>query len=157
MKILASLIALTFTLNAFASQRSVKLQDIVNDYEYAVTVEWDQIDKDFFNQQNEKFSLALDDLFEQGLTSEDVFQAYPTAKLNFPTTLTRQTLTDWMKDQSHFARGANWNGTAVLFYGGVGAVFIGFIAYSVWYSNNYECESWIPSGPRNTCSRWVRK
>lgn len=160
MKSVIFMLALAFSINGHASVGlSKEFKNLVNDYQYAVTVEWDQQDKDFFNLKSTEFSEALDNLFESGLSSQDIKEAFPQMTSNLPLTLTRDSFSDWVKEnkKNFFSQGASWDGTAVLVYGGIAALFIGFISYSVWYSNNYECESWIPNGPRNTCSNWVRK
>lgn len=158
MKSLSLLLALMFTINGYAaSGLSSELQKLINEYEYSVTVEWDQKDTSFFDQKNLDFSIALDNLFEAGLSSEDISEAFPGS--NVPDTLTRETFIAWIeenKNNFHY-QGSSWNGSAVIFYGGVAVVFLGFISYSIWYSSNFECESWVATGPRNTCSNWVRK
>lgn len=160
MKLLASLMVLMFTINGHAAVGlSKELQELVNDYQYSITVEWDQNDKEYLDQKSNEFSIALDDLFKAGLTSEDIKKAYPQVAESIPQNLTRESFNNWVKESSgkFYSQGANWNGTAVLFYGGLAVFFIGFISYSIWYSKNYECASWIPTGPKNTCSEWVRK
>lgn len=160
MKSLVLFLALIFTMNGHAAVGlSKEFQNLVNDYQYSITVEWDQKDKDFIDQKSIEFSEGLDELFEAGLSSHDIKSAFPKMKMSLPEVITRESFSDWVEENKNhfFSQGANWNGTAVLFYGGIAVFFIGFISYSFWYSNNYECESWIPSGPKNTCSKWVRK
>ena len=50
---------------------------VIDDYTYAMTVEWDQKDKVFADSINKKFQTDISQLAEQGLTLEEIKVALP--------------------------------------------------------------------------------
>ena len=74
MRTIALVLSLCFTMNAFAGFASQsKLGTLMNEYEYAVTVEWDQKDQSVLQAQNLLLVESLKEMIAQGeLTSEDI-------------------------------------------------------------------------------------
>ena len=68
-KFITLMLALSiFTVQAQAASQD-GLKDAFNDLSFALTVEWDQKDKEFHNEAMKKFSAQLRDLQAQGLTN----------------------------------------------------------------------------------------
>jgi len=59
------------SVSAHATSRS-GLKQAFDELNYALTVEWDQQDKDFHNAQLKKFSLKLNELKKEGLTNAEL-------------------------------------------------------------------------------------
>ncbi len=157
MKILSALLALCFTMNVFASTGAIsELSSAMDEYQFAMTVEWDQKDQAFKTKQLQTLSAKMSELFKDGLTSEDVnvlienrfknSQVAQAAKVKLAlmgNNLTPANVVDILKDSSSdiYSNGASWNGNAQIFvWGGVIVAIIAIaVAYSQWKDNNYEC------------------
>lgn len=72
MKILSLILALTFSMQAFSSTVKEGLEKALNEYEYSMVVEWDQKDQAAAEKFTHEFSLALQNLKDQGLTHEEL-------------------------------------------------------------------------------------
>lgn len=171
MKILATLLSLFLTINAFASS-SLKHEVLksLDEYQYAMTVEWDQNDRSFAEAQTRKLFQDFSTLFAQGMTSEQVLKILE-AKIRNPAliaelrlkaqslpTNSQEVLVQALADSSasFYSEGASWNGAAVAFYGGVAVFFIGFIAYTTWFNSTYECVEY-ELRYHNVCVRYEEK
>lgn len=171
MKIVAFLLSLCFTLNVFASSNlTSEVQRTIDEYQFAMTVEWDQNDRSFAEAQTRKLFSEISSLFAQGMTSDDLLKIIESKIKNpaivaelrmkaqtLPTGSTEeliQALAD--SSTSFYSEGASWNGTAVAFYGGIAVFFIGFIAYTTWYNANYECVEY-ELRYHNVCVRYEEK
>ncbi len=157
MKIISALLALCFTMNVFASSGSLDaLSSAMDEYQFAMTVEWDQKDQAFQAKQLEALSAKMGELFKQGLTVQDVnvlidsrfknSQVAQAAKAKLAllgNNLTPANVLDILKDNSSdiYSNGASWNGNAQIFvWGGVIVAIIAIaVAYSQWKKDNYEC------------------
>lgn len=157
MKILSTLIALCITMNVFASTGAMNdLSTAMDEYQYSMTVEWDQKDQTFKAKQLEALSGKMGELFKQGLTAQDVnvlinnrfknSQVAHAAKAKLAlmgNNLTPANVVDLLKDSSSdiYSNGASWNGNAQLFvWGGVIVAIIAIaVAYNQWQNKNYEC------------------
>ena len=157
MKIISALIALCFTMNVFASSGALnELSSAMDNYQYAMTVEWDQKDQAFKTKQLETLSGKMGELFKEGLTSQDVnvlinscfknSQVAQAAKVKLAlmgNNLTPANVVDLLKDSSSdiYSNGASWNGNAQIFvWGGVIVAIIAIaVAYNKWQNDNYEC------------------
>lgn len=157
MKIISALIALCFTMNVFASTGAISdLSTAMDDYQYAMTVEWDQKDQAFKAKQLESLSGKMGELFKEGLTSQDVevlinnrfknSQVAQAAKVKLAlmgNSLTPANVVDILKDSSSdiYSNGASWNGNTQIFvWGGVIVAIVAIaLAYSQWKSKSYEC------------------
>lgn len=157
MKIISVLLALCFTMNVFASTGGIsELSAAMDEYQFAMTVEWDQKDQAFKAKQLEALSSKMGELFKEGLTPQDVnvlidnrfknSQVAQAAKLKLSlmgNNITPANVVDILKDNSSdiYSNGASWNGNAQIFvWGGVIVAIIAIaVAYSQWKKNNYEC------------------
>lgn len=157
MKVISILIAFCFTMNVFASTGGLsELSSAMDEYQFAMTVEWDQKDQAFKNKQLEILSAKMGELFKKGLTSQEVnklietrFQnskAVEAAKLKVSlmgNKLTPSNVVEVLKDSSSdiYSNGASWNGNTQLFViGGVIVAIVAIlVAYSQWKDANYVC------------------
>ncbi|MES2527218.1 MAG: hypothetical protein V4598_09020 [Bdellovibrionota bacterium] len=157
MKFISALLALCFTMNVFASTGAMDdLSTAMDEYQFAMTVEWDQKDQAFKTKQLEVLSGKMGQLFKQGLTAQDVnvlidnrfknSQVAQAAKVKLAllgNNLTPANVLDILKDNSSdiYSNGASWNGNTTLFvWGGVVVAIIAIaVAYSKWQNDNYEC------------------
>ncbi len=157
MKLISALIAFCFTLNVFASTGAIaELSSAMDDYQYAMTVEWDQKDQAFKTKQLEALSAKMGQLFKEGLTSQDVnvlienrfknSKVADAARVKLAlmgNNLTPANVVDILKDSSSeiYANGASWNGNTQIFvWGGVLVAIIAIaVAYGQWKNDNYEC------------------
>lgn len=174
MKLFSLILCFCFTTNILASTVPANvLEEAIDNYMYSTTVEWDQISPSF---KNEKDRELMDTLL--ALQSEENFSpaqivAVLEKKINSPELVNilkikaskldgskgPQELLNLLQSQEIdlYTRGASWNGTAVLFYGGIAVVFIAMVSYSFWYDANYECTEWVAESRHNTCANWERK
>lgn len=166
MKLVALLLSLCLTMNVFASSGlSSQVQRTMDDYQYAMTVEWDQQDRSFAEAQTRRLFQEFSALFAQGMTSEELLKIVE-ARIKNPALiqelrLKAQTLPIGSQEEliqaladtsaSFYSEGASWNGTAVAFYGGVAVLFIGYFAYVTWFNSTYECAEIVVSAPHNYC------
>lgn len=142
MKLIAWLLCLTFTMNVFASSG---LNEVVDDYNYTMTVEWDQVDQDFYNTQTEIFVNKIQGLIANGLTQKEV-ENFVAARISDKASLeklalvsknakTTQDVVALLKDHSLnlYQRGANWNGEVVLTIATstIAAVYVIWVTYSL--------------------------
>lgn len=158
MRIISLLIAFCFSLNVMASTGTIQeLEKHLDDYQYALTVDWDQKDEAFYNAKTKDFFEKIGKLIkEDGLSQEQVMKLVET-KMNNKEALnalklklnvlskgaSQEELANIVKESAKdlYAKGASWNGEVVI---GVAvlAVFVGLIAYSVWWDANHECVAW---------------
>lgn len=171
MKVVAILLSLCFTLNVFASSNLTSdVHRTIDDYQYAMTVDWDQNDRTFAEARTRKLFSEISSFFAQGMTSDDLLKIVE-SKIKNPAIVAElrmkaQTLPTGSQEEliqaladsssSFYSEGASWNGTAVAFYGGLAVFFIGFIAYTTWYNANYECVEY-ELRYHNVCVRYEKK
>lgn len=74
MKKIISLILLScLSLNTLASTGTVdQMATAFDNYQFAMTVDWDQRDKIFFEAETEKFRQSMNSLISEGLTTDEV-------------------------------------------------------------------------------------
>lgn len=118
------------------------LKAAIDEFNYAVTVEWDQKDQSFLNAQSEKLSRELLTLKKKGMTNQELMdQALqeikdPTLVREIQTVFSMVSLNAMSatEAQEHvkmaisksYSTGASWNGSAV-----VGAVVVLFVIAGV--------------------------
>lgn len=158
MKYISAIIALCFTMNLFASTGALaELEHSLDDYQYAMTVEWDQRDEAFKGQQIDALAAKVSSLFKSGLTVEDVnllvekrfhnskvAEAVKTKLALLGDQVTPTNVAQVLKENSFelYQRGASWNGDTPMFISiGVAIVAIVaiLVAYGKWKDKNYEC------------------
>lgn len=157
-KLIAYFLLLTFTFNSFAATGTVQeLSGAFDEYQYALTVEWDQKDKSFQEAQTKAFFQKLSLLMSEGLTQKEVLAMAESKMANKEalaalqaklTVLNRfespEELAKFLSQNSKefYAKGASWNGSVdpmtALIVIGVAAL----IGYAIWFSVTHECVAW---------------
>lgn len=154
MRATAWLVLFCMTANVFASTGSVKaLERAIDDYQYAVTVEWDQKDQSQYDSLSVAFTEKLQSLItEEGLTKADINSVLEKkvgnknqlsamkAKLGVLSgAASAQEMVSLLSQNSKelYSQGASWNGDAenILIYGGI-ALLIGGL---IWFYATHEC------------------
>ena len=151
MRVVAVLLSLCLSLNVMAAGVS-ELEKTLNDYQYEMTVNWDQKDEVFVEAQNAKLIAKLTELMNQGLTQADLLSMAEKKinnKVQFDALKTKLALMGEIKSPTElalamkqiskdfYAQGASWNGEVFVYIGWAGAIAL--IAYMVWFSAKYEC------------------
>jgi hypothetical protein len=153
-KILSIVLALSFSLNVFAGAATQELEKSLDNFQYAMTVEWDQKDQKFADAQTQAFFAEMGKLIqEKGLKQEEIIalaekkiankQTVEAIKLKLNlvgnaknTSELQNVLKDISKDM--YSRGASWNGDVVL-YGGIIVLVVAVVGYAVWFGATHEC------------------
>lgn len=157
-KIISFFLLICLTTNVFASTGTVQaLEAHLDEYQYALTVDWDQKDQKFYDTATEAFFQKMQVLITDGhLTKAEVLtmvekksankNAVEALKLKF-TLLSMQdspkALAQAIKDSSKemYSQGASWNGEVMIPLG-IGLVIIAVLAYKWWWDANHKCVSW---------------
>ena len=157
-KIFLGLLAMVFCLNSFAATGVADdFARLVDDYQYSLTVDWDQKNPAVEDQITKKFFLGLDQLTkEKGLKIEEI-EKMVTAKVKDPKALeairvkiallgknpNQREVMELLKAESKnlYSAGASWNGEAVMVYGLV-IVFAALTAYAIYFQLTHECVRW---------------
>lgn len=160
MKTVSILLCLCFSLNVLAASN---IEAVYNDYQYAMTVEWDQKDLDFKNAQTSMFYENVDSLVASGLTSTELMTFVESkvsnkaalaelkaAALNAGSTGEVLALVDANADQL-FAQGANWSGSAVL-RGAIITTISALFVYSIYFTIKHGCMESENGGPYSSCN-----
>lgn len=116
-----------------ASTHAATLRQAMNDFNYAVNVEWDQQDPAFYEAQMDRFQSVMGQLSAQGMTQVEMLNeaksmvkdARTAAELevtlqliesrNLSSAETKKLVMDMMK--SSHSRGASWSGSAMISVG----------------------------------------
>lgn len=156
MKLIAVLLSFCLTMNVFASSVS-ELERSMDEYQFALTVEWDQKDQKFYQEQTEAFMKKMEVLVkEKGLTKEELLkiaekktedkaqiEAIKAKIALMGANASSAEMASLIKQisQDMYKKGASWNGAiteSVL----IGLVVVAIVGYAVWFSANYECVAW---------------
>ncbi|MGE3610325.1 MAG: hypothetical protein AB7I27_12105 [Bacteriovoracaceae bacterium] len=154
MKIISFILLFCFTLNSFASTGSIQeLEKVLDDYQYALTVEWDQKDQNVYQEQTKVLFEKLDELMSKGLSKQELkavlekkvqnAKTIEAIKLklallqNGSTQELFKVVTENRKD--FYSRGASWYGGENLQIAGGVLLLVAIIGYAVWFDNNYDC------------------
>lgn len=154
MRFVSLLVAFCFSLNVMASTGTIQeLERHMDEYQYALSVEWDQQDQAFYDAQTKIFFEKMSKLVSAGLTQEEVLKmveaktknkvALEALKLKISLlskNASAEELAEIVKQSSKdlYSEGASWNGE-VVFSVVFGLVVIGALVYSIWWSANHEC------------------
>lgn len=157
MRLLSILLSLCITFNVLAASGSIQeLERHIDDYQYILTVEWDQKDQKFYDAQTDMFIAKLSELVaKNNLSKEEVLllsekkikdkNAFEAMKLKMSLldqNISPESLAQTLKESSKdfYSRGASWNGdVAIIVPLALIAILIGF---AVWHSLTYECVAW---------------
>lgn len=152
MRLLSVILAFTLSMNVFAGS-VVELEKSLNDYHYALTVEWDQKDAAFYEAKSQEFFAQMSKLIkEEGLSQAEVLKlaeskmdkaSVEALKLKFSLLSkgsSAEELAQTIKESSKnlYAQGASWNGSVIIPVA-VGLVIAGVIGYAIWFSVTHEC------------------
>ena len=167
MKIISLIVLFCLSLNVMAATGSVQaLEKALDDYQYALTVEWDQKDAKVYEAQTNAFFTKLAELKAQGLTTTEINsllekkmsnkQALEALKLKLSVlsdVKSSEALAAVLKDSTKdlYSHGASWNGDMALIWG-VGALFAALIVYEIWFQANHECAQYEQQWVCNTYS-----
>lgn len=133
---------------------------LLDEYQYALTVEWDQKDDEFLKQKSEKFFDEMGVLLSRSEKTQEEMLRFIERKLNnkvhFEAIMLKISLLEKVqaKDQmlqeiseiskDMYMRGASWNGdaAAVALFGAVGIFTVVTIGALVWHYATTECVSY---------------
>lgn len=129
------------------------IEKSLDDYQFAMTVEWDQKDQAFSKHQTEKFLAEIQQAIAEGVTKEEIFglaqikmkspQAVEALKLKVTLLTSSATnpaqLAEILQTSStdFYHQGASWNGEI-----GEYALWAGlalFVGFAIWFAVTYEC------------------
>lgn len=156
MKILSLVLCLVLSMNVFAASSSVgEFERSLDNLQYSMTVEWDQKDKEFYEQISKKFFGEMEHMMANGqLTQEQVMSVLEKKvsnkkaleaiklKLSLMGKVSEAQLAEVLKDSTKemYSQGASWNGDVVT------PVIIGVVVlavgYLIWFHATHECNSY---------------
>lgn len=168
MRIASLLLAFCFTFNVMAASGTVsEFERAMDDYHYALSVEWDQQDQAFYDARTKEFFSRLKNLIgNEGLSGEQIMTvvekragnktAVNALKLKMELiqkNSSSEDLAALIKESSReiYAQGASWNGQAIVPVA-IGLLIAGAIGYAVWWSATHECVSYENQYVCNTYS-----
>lgn len=158
MRFISLLVAFCFTFNVMASTGTVQeLERALDDYQYSLSVEWDQNDQSFYDLKTKEFFGKLEQLIkEEGLSQEQMLSLVE-KKVNNPSVVnalklklsllgkgaTTDDLVSLIKDSTKdmYAQGASWNGE-IVYTVVAGLLVAAIVGYSIWFDTNHECVSY---------------
>lgn len=163
MKILSWLALLAISLNSFAANRSLDgLESVLDEYQYAITVEWDQKDREVMQNITENFrtkvegivtseALILEDIQElakRRIKDSEQLKAFQ-QRLDISKSSSNE-LAKFLMDSSSimYARGASWSGNATVATFIIAPVLI-LAVLDIWFHATHEC---VSSEPVIICS-----
>lgn len=166
MKVLALLLSLCMSLNLMAASGSTEaLSQALDEYQYAITVEWDQKDQAFYQKETNAFFEKIGTAVVEGGLSKEAILALAEKKMgnkkSFEALKLKLALTGDVKSPEQLAKflqenskefyqsGASWNGSIDWVSTGLIVGLIALVAYSVWFSVTHEC---VESEERYSCS-----
>lgn len=157
MRLISALLCFCLTFNVMAASGTVQeLEKALDNYQYALTVEWDQNDSAFMTEKTDALYSLMSELMAKGLTKADIMNVVAKKTKN-PKELealklrmellannanSASDLAKLITEESKnlYSTGASWEGAATA-AGIVSVVLFGsLIAYMIWYENNYTCE-----------------
>jgi hypothetical protein len=161
-RIISLFVAFCFSLNVMASSGTIQeLERHLDDYHYALSVEWDQKDNKFYQEQTEAFFEKLNKLIkEDGLSQKDLLTLMEKKtnnkqlidalklKLSLSQINSSEELAKVVRQSTKdmYAQGASWNGN-VLFPVAIGLLVAAVVGYAIWWNANHQCVA--------TETRWV--
>lgn len=154
MKLVSLLVAFCFSLNVMASTGSVQeLARSIDEYQYALTVEWDQQDDQFYNDQTKMFFNKMEAMIKGGLSQKDI-QSLVETRVNNPkavealklklSLMTKDATTDELVNvvkeatSNMYGRGASWQGHIIAPAVAL-ALVVAVLAYGAWFDANHDC------------------
>lgn len=124
------------------------LKDLVDDYTYSMTVEWDQSNQDFYQSKTEEFQKQLSVLVENGLTEQEVKSVFPEVNQNVPEGELASFILN--NHKSFYTKGASWN-EMIIFYG-LSATILVVLAYKLTqHALKLACKERKTKNPSDPC------
>lgn len=152
MKKISLLLCILLSFNVLATPLST-IEQSLDDYHYAMTVEWDQKDQKFHDEKTQIFLAAIQTAMAEGASKEDIFklaQSKMKSSQNLEALKLKMSLLSApasnsaelveilkMSSADFYTQGASWNGEAgeIALWAGI-ALFVGF---AVWFTIKYKC------------------
>lgn len=167
MKIVSLMIALCFSMNVFAANGSIRaFEMILDDYQYAMSVEWDQKDVMFQEKRTKEFIHKLQQLIEEGSLSQQDVITVVEQRINNKTLVnafklkaklagemnSKDELIKFIRESSTdlYAQGASWNGRIVIPLAIVAGV-ITALGIAIWYSATHGCQEYAQTCDQFGC------
>ncbi len=165
-KLFSLLLVLCFSANVFAGS-TAGLERALDEYQFALTVEWDQKDQKVYQAKTDAFFAEMAKVISQeGLSREQIISVAE-AKMKNKAQLEAlklklalagkagssqelgKVLQESVKDM--YSSGASWNGEAVLpILGGIAVAAL--IGYVIWFHATHEC---VATDQRWECSSYT--
>ncbi|MFL5784520.1 MAG: hypothetical protein ACJ76H_07930 [Bacteriovoracaceae bacterium] len=157
-KIISFVLLFCLSLNVMAGTVGVqKLERQLDDYKFAMTVEWDQKDQNFKDAKTKEFYGALEKIIrEDGLSQLEIMALMEKKLVNHTAlealrlklallgnTSSPETLAKALESSTKdmYSQGASWNGEVVIPLA-IGVIVVAVIAYKWWWEKNHVCAEW---------------
>lgn len=132
MKMKLILLSLVLVSQFSFAQEKMTLKNAIDEYNYALTIEWDQKDLTFLELQNQLLENRILELGDD-ISTKDIMEAFPgvdvfmiDADLQSKRIFTVQDLRSYMETNPiQYAQGANWVGVAGMALGGAALITLG--------------------------------
>ena len=144
MKILSLLLALTFSFSALAnSVGKIAFENAMDEYHYAIAVDWDQKDQEFYDKATTEFHQEISKIYKSGELSRNDLLTILSDRIKdkklrdslilkfslLENASSAEEVTKLIKDFSKtmYSQGASWNGEAILSITVYSVIFGGLI------------------------------
>lgn len=167
MKLVSLFVALCFTMNVFASTGGAKaFEAALDEYHYAVSVEWDQKDVKFHEAKTKELFDKMQALITEGAINQKEINEVIEKKINNKATVdllklkmslagdfqSPEDLANFMRESSKelYSQGASWNGYVVI---PVAVVLTAVVAlgFAMWYSATHGCQEYAQTCDQFGC------
>ena len=171
MRFISALLCFCLSFNVLAASGSVQeLEKAVDDYQYSLTIEWDQKDSKFMTEKTENFYKTLSSLMENGLTQKEIMDLVSRKTTNpkeiEAMAMRLKMLADGATSSSELAKlmaensknfystGASWEG---YYYttGGIILVVAALVGYSIWFESQRTCVATAQATQCGWVSRYI--
>lgn len=165
-KLLSFLLVLCFSANVMAGS-TLGLERAMDEYQYSLTVEWDQKDQKVYQAKTDAFFAEMAKLIAaEGLSQAEILAVASkkmSNKAQFEALKLKLSLAGKAPSSSELAgvlqssvkdmyqSGASWNGDAVLPVVG-GLLVAAIIGYAIWFHATHEC---VATDERWECSSYT--
>jgi hypothetical protein len=173
MRFVSLVVAFCFSLNVMASTGTVvELEKTLDDYNYSLSVDWDQKDQAFYDAKTEQFLSSVERLIkDEGLSKSQIMTLVEKKVNNRPMIeamklkmsllskgSTVEDLTKMIKESSKemYAQGASWNGE-VVYTVSIVLLVAAIVGYSYYWDAHHECvktESQYVCTSYNNCNTY---
>jgi hypothetical protein len=155
MRFISSLLILCFSFNVMSSTGTIQeLEKALDNYQYSMTVEWDQKDQAFVAETTEEFYSSVSELMDRGLTQQDLMSViakkvrHPkdleALKIHMSTLIGKTSTTSELaqviaqNSKNLYANGASWDGSVII-TGAVVVAIVGILGYAIWFDTTHTC------------------